>query len=146
MKTSQKQKVGIGTLVTGLALLASSTFGGSPATSVSDMSTVYGGACYYCGAGVVCNDIACYQFSEAGDPNNGKYVKATGNTSGGNPIAEAVCRTTTSTTGKKTCVEDTSTTCFTQTWCDNAACTMNCSTTTISVNNNCTMTGTCEGS
>lgn len=142
MRTSRKQKIGIAILLMGLALLAGSTQRGSAETSAKDLAIIYGGDCFYCGQGQICNDVACFQLA-APDPNAGKYTKATGSKdAGGNWIAEAVCRTKPN-NGKKTCTEDTSTTCITQLVCDNDTCTMNCSSNTASVNNNCTMSGSC---
>lgn len=123
----------------GLAMITSAPNIGASAAPADELAAAFGGDCYYCGSITgQCAVYPCVKVTRPGDPQEGRYVKAEGE-----GRAEAECRTKQS-PGKKECNEDTPLLCLTQYWCDDNACSVNCSSTTVKVPTNCTMSGNCS--
>ena len=116
-----------GLVLLGTALLA------SPSVSREELSATFGGACQKCKAVPGCKSQKC-----TGDANGSSKVTGTNQ-------ATASCMGTPGIAARE-CSENTPKPCGTETSCDGAGCTTNCSTITSSTTTNCNLVGTCAAS
>lgn len=122
-------------IVAGLGLLWNSSTLLPRTMSAEDMELTSAGSCYVCDTTAGCSgSVDC----EESTKQEGRYVKITTTGQG-----EASCGTTEE-EGPKTCEVDTYLLCTTTTYCDDDACTVNCTSTTTKVPTNCNTSGSCQ--